>query len=107
MTVPSGRIRVTVDPALSQLAYRCHPDGCPRDRTCCVGVVVTVSRHEVRVIDSLMDELARLVPALRQGDGYANVFDEESGGMQIEPYDERGRCLSPGQPHTCRQTRAR
>jgi hypothetical protein len=46
----------------------------------------------MRVIDSLMDELARLVPALRQGDGYADVFTPDSSGIQIEPRDERGTC---------------
>ncbi len=87
-----GSVRIEVDPALSELAYRCYPDGCPRDRTCCVGLAVSVSRREVRVIDSLMDELARLVPTLRQGDGYADVFAPDANGMQIEPRDERGTC---------------
>src|SRR5882724_11763332 len=87
-----GSVRIEVGPALSELAYRCYPDGCPRDRTCCVGLAVSVSRREVRVIDSLMDELARLVPTLRQGDGYADVFAPDANGMQIEPRDERGTC---------------
>jgi hypothetical protein len=39
-----------------------------------------------------MDELARLVPALRDGDGYADVFTPASDGMEIEPRDERGTC---------------
>jgi hypothetical protein len=85
-------VRIAVDPALSQLAYRCSPNGCPRDRTCCVGLAVSVSRREMRVIDSLMDELARLVPTLRQGDGYADVFAPDDDGMQIEPRDARGTC---------------
>src|SRR5512140_2054204 len=87
-----GSVRIDVDPALSQLAYRCYPNGCPHDRTCCVGLAVSVSRREMRVIDSLMDELARLVPTLRQGDGYADVFVPDAPGMQIEPLDERGIC---------------
>ena len=33
----------------------------------------------MRVIESLIDELARIVPRLRQQDGYADVFVEESG----------------------------
>lgn len=89
---PVGSIRIEVDAALSQLAYRCYPNGCPRDRTCCVGMAVSVSRSEIRVIDSLMDELARFIPGLRHDRGYANVFIEESGGMQIDPKDERGTC---------------
>lgn len=88
----AGSVRIEVDPALSQLAYRCHPNGCPRDRTCCVGMAVSVSRSEIRVIDSLMDELASLIPRLRQDRGYANVFIEESRGMQIDPRDEPGTC---------------
>ena len=85
-------ITVQVDGALSRLAYRCYPNGCPSDRTCCVGMAVSVSRSEIRVIDSLMDELAGLVPGLRQDRGYANVFIEESRGMQIDPRDEQGTC---------------
>ena len=42
---------IVLDTSLRTLAWRCHPDGCPRDRTCCVGLVVEVSRREVRVID--------------------------------------------------------
>ena len=49
---------LVVDGSLDALAYRCWPDGCPRGRTCCVGLVVEASRREVRAIDSLMDELA-------------------------------------------------
>ena len=90
-TRPSS-LRVELDPSLSRLAYRCHPHGCPRDRTCCVGLEVAVSRREVRVVDSLMDEVARLVPRLRQGGGYADVFTEEAGEIHIEPRDERGTC---------------
>lgn len=82
-----------IDPRLSRLAYRCHPDGCPRDRTCCIGLAVAVSRREMRVIDSLMDELARLVPALREDDGeFVDVFGEEDGAWQLEPVDEDGTC---------------
>ena len=85
-------MKITVDPVLAEVAYRCHPHGCPADRTCCVGLAVEVSRREMRVIDSLMDELARLVPELRDGDGYANVFDADGGTVQIEPQDEDGAC---------------
>ena len=51
-----------------------------------------MSRSEIRVIDSLMDELARLIPGLRQDHGYADVFIDERRGMQIDPRDERGTC---------------
>jgi Fe-S-cluster containining protein len=81
-----------LDPELSRLGYRCFPNGCPRDRTCCVGLVIEVTRHEVRVIDSLMDEVARLVPRLRRGRSYANVFADDDDGVQIEPRDEAGTC---------------
>ena len=56
-----------------------------------MGLAVEVSRREVRAIDSLMDELARLVPALREGEGYASVFVDDSPGLLIEA-DERGAC---------------
>ena len=46
----------------------------------------------MRVVDSLMDEVARIVPGLRREGAYANVFAEESGEIQIEPRDERGTC---------------
>ena len=88
----AGSLRISIDPALSRLAYRCYPNGCPRNRTCCVGLAVSISRREMRVIDSLMDELARLVPALRDGRGYADVFVEDAAGIQIEPRDEVGTC---------------
>jgi hypothetical protein len=39
-----------------------------------------------------MDELARVVPALRRGRGFANVFSEDAGSVQIEPRDEAGTC---------------
>ncbi|HEY0300543.1 MAG TPA: hypothetical protein VGC36_04385 [Rhizomicrobium sp.] len=85
-------VQVDVDPSLARLAYRCHPHGCPSDRTCCVGLVVSVSRHEMRVIDSLMSEVSRLVPSLRQPGGYANVFEQTGGQIEIDPRDERGTC---------------
>ena len=83
---------MSIEPALSRLAYRCYPNGCPRNRTCCVGLAVSVSRGEMRVIDSLMDELARLVPTLRDDCGYADVFVADAAGIQIEPRDEVGTC---------------
>lgn len=76
--------RVVLDPSLSALAYRCWPNGCPRDRTCCVGLVVEVSKREVRAIDTMMDELARLVPSLREDGGYANLFEDDPPGLVIE-----------------------
>ncbi len=85
-------LHVTLDPMLSRLAYRCFPNGCPRGRTCCVGNTIEVVRREVRVIDSLMDELAELVPALRAGRGFANVFVDDGDGLEIEPRDEAGTC---------------
>jgi hypothetical protein len=79
---------LVIDRALDRLAWRCWPDGCPRGRTCCVGLVVEVSRREVRVIDGLMDELARLLPRLRDGDGFANVFVADPPGYVIEAGDD-------------------
>jgi hypothetical protein len=47
----------------------------------------------MRVVESLMDELARVVPALRHGRGFADVFtDEDAGSWQIEPRDDAGTC---------------
>jgi hypothetical protein len=46
----------------------------------------------MRCIDSLMDEVARLIPALREQDSYADVFVAEGGTIQIEPRDARGTC---------------
>jgi hypothetical protein len=83
--------RFVLDPSLTRFAYRC-PDGCPRGRTCCVGLVVEVSRREVRVIDSLMDELAALAPRLRSDDGsYASVFVQDDSDLLIES-DDDGVC---------------
>jgi hypothetical protein len=83
--MPRRSPRVILDRSLDALAYRCHPNGCPRGRTCCVGLVVEVSRREVRVVDSLMDELARLLPRLRRGNTYASCFVEDPPGYTIEP----------------------
>lgn len=82
--------RLLRDPVLDRLAYRC-PDGCPRNRTCCVGLVVELSRREVRAIDTLMDELAALLPRLREGDGYVNAFIDDPPDLVIES-DEDGAC---------------
>src|SRR5216117_1942064 len=84
-------LRFVLDPSLTELGYRCYPDGCPRGRTCCVGLVVEVSRREVRAIDTLMDELARLVPALRESRGFANVFVDDAPDLVIESRED-GAC---------------
>jgi hypothetical protein len=88
--MPAG-VRFVLDPALSALAYRCWPDGCPRGRTCCMGLVLELSRREVRVIDSMMDELARLVPRLREGRVYRNVFIDDPPGYVVD-HDEHDGC---------------
>ncbi len=56
-----------------------------------MGLVVEVSRREMRAIDTLMDELARIVPRLREPDGYASVFIDDPPGMVIES-GEDGAC---------------
>ncbi len=87
--MPTRRpLRFVLDPSLTALAYRCHPDGCPRGRTCCIGLVVEVSKREVRAIDTLMDELARLVPSLRAPGGYQNVFVDDPPDLLIEANDD-------------------
>ncbi len=57
-----------------------------------MGLAVAVAAREMRVIDSLMDELARVVPALRSDGAFANVFTDDGDGLQIEPRDEAGTC---------------
>jgi hypothetical protein len=84
-------VRFVLDRSLTSLAYRCWPDGCPRGRTCCMGLVLELDRREVRVIDSLMDELARLVPSLRDADGYRSVFVEDPPGWVVD-HDEHAGC---------------
>ncbi len=91
-TTEPDRVRVVVDPRLGRLAFRCWPDGCPAERTCCVGLAIAVSRREMRVIDSLMDELARVAPGLRRAGRFANVFDDDGDGLHIEPRDGAGTC---------------
>ena len=86
---PRRAPRIVLDPSLTALAYRCHPDGCPRGRTCCVGLTVEVSRREVRAIDTLVDELARVVPALREGHDFANVFVDDPPDVTIESGEDR------------------
>ncbi|MFN8544033.1 MAG: hypothetical protein U0807_07500 [Candidatus Binatia bacterium] len=84
-------VAIVLDRSLTALAYRCHPDGCPRDRSCCMTLVLEATRREVRVIDSLMDELARLVPSLRDGDDYASVFVDDPPHLVVESGDD-GAC---------------
>jgi hypothetical protein len=52
--------------------------------------VVEVSRREIRAIDTLMDELARIVPHLREPHGYASVFIDDPPGAVIESGDDGG-----------------
>jgi hypothetical protein len=116
------RQRFILDPSLEKLAYRCWPDGCPRGFTCCVGLTVEVSRREVRAIDSLMDELAKLKPTLREGRKYATgrdvpsvkpaacrhwpvalVTDGDAIRVTVQPAARRIGCVAPrrelpGQP---------
>jgi hypothetical protein len=82
--------RFVLDRSLTALAYRCWPDGCPRGRSCCMGLVLEASRREVRVIDSLMDELAALAPRLREGRGYRDVFVEDPPGYVVDHDEQRG-----------------
>src|SRR5262245_17291110 len=86
-----GGVRFVLDRSLTALAYRCWPDGCPRGRTCCMSLVLELSRREVRVIDSLMDELARIAPQLRDGTTYRSVFVEDPPGYVVD-HDERRGC---------------
>ena len=86
-----GAVRFVLDGSLGAFAYRCWPDGCPRGRTCCTSLVLEASAREVRVIDSLMDELAKLAPRLRDGKGYRSVFVEDPPGYSVE-HDERHGC---------------
>jgi len=96
-SVPSGysarvtaRGRFVLDASLTALAYRCWPDGCPRGRTCCTGLILELTRREVRVIDSLMDELARIVPSLREDGAYRNVFVDDPPGYVVDHDEHRG-----------------
>lgn len=82
--------RLLIDRSLRVLAYRCWPDGCPSGRTCCTQLVPEVSRRERGAIDAIMDELAAIVPRLRERAGrYANVFVDDPPGCVIEA-GERG-----------------
>jgi hypothetical protein len=56
-----------------------------------MGLVLELSRREVRVIDSLMDELARVAPRLRDERGYRNVFVEDPPGFVVD-HDEYDGC---------------
>ena len=79
------------DRSLREYAYRCWPDGCPKGRTCCVGLTVEVTRKEIRAVDSLMDELRVLVPSLHDGDGYIDAFVDDPPSWVIDS-GEDGAC---------------
>lgn len=55
-----------------------------------MGLVLEASKREVRAIDSLMDELARVLPDLRDGDGYQSLFIEDPPGYVVDHDEERG-----------------
>lgn len=88
---PARERTFVFDKSLREMAYRCWPDGCPRGRTCCVGLTVEVTRKEIRRVDSLMDELTALVPSLEEDDGYVDAFVEDAPSWVIDS-DERGAC---------------
>jgi hypothetical protein len=85
------RPRFLFDDSLWDYAYRCWPNGCPRGRTCCVGLTVEVTRREIRAIDDLMDELVALVPTLEDEDGYVDAFVDDAPTWVIDS-GEDGAC---------------
>ncbi len=90
--MPRGSKQTFVfDRSLREYAYRCWPDGCPKGRTCCVGLTVEVTRKEIRAVDSLMDELQALVPSLHDGDGYIDGFIDDPPTWVIDS-GEDGAC---------------
>lgn len=82
---------IVFDKSLRDYAYRCWPNGCPRGRTCCVGLTVEVTRKEIRAVDSLMDELRALIPTLHDGDGYIDAFVDDPPTWVIDSNDD-GAC---------------
>lgn len=76
------------DKSLREFAYRCWPDGCPKGRTCCIGLTVEVTRKEIRAVDSLMDELEVLLPSLRDEDGYIDAFVDDPPNWVIDSGDD-------------------
>ena len=88
---PKKATKFVFDRSLREFAYRCWPDGCPRGRTCCVGLTVEVSRKEIGAIDSMMDELTTFVPGLRDDEGYIDAFAEDSPQWIIDS-GESGAC---------------
>lgn len=82
---------VVVSALLDHLVYRCHPNGCPAGRTCCVGAAPEVSRSEVRAIDSILPDLVRLQPRLAAEDGFVDAFVPQGRAFVIE-LDDDGAC---------------
>ena len=86
------KARILLDASLTDYAYRCWPNGCPRGFTCCSGLTIELSRREMRAVDTVMDEVAVLVPALRAEEGeYENVFVDDPPDMIIEALED-GTC---------------
>ncbi|MFP6665500.1 MAG: hypothetical protein VCC00_15010 [Deltaproteobacteria bacterium] len=98
---PAPRPRFLLDRSLTDYAYRCWPNGCPRGFTCCVGLTIELSAREVRAIDTVMDEVAERIPALRAADGtYENVFVDDPPELIIEAHED-GSC-----PFLCRTSKS-
>lgn len=88
----ASRSPFLLDRKLTDYAYRCWPNGCPRGFTCCKGLTIELSRQEMRAVDTVMDEVAELVPALRTEDGeFENVFVDDPPDLIIEARED-GSC---------------
>lgn len=88
----AARSPFLLDRKLTDFAYRCWPNGCPRGATCCVGLTIELSRKEIAAVDTVMDEVTAQVPSLRTADGeYENVFVDDPPEWIIEARED-GSC---------------
>lgn len=84
-------VRVDIE-AIARLAHRCDPSRCTHAKTCCATYDVRVEPHEEKTITGILPLAAKYQPAIRDADGYAEVFDEDDDGTSLATHDD-GRCV--------------
>jgi len=86
-------IRVDLD-ALAAIAHACIPERCRNRRSCCACYEVCVGKGEMSRIVGCLPQAVAYAPGLRDGNSYADPFEDADGGRQMAlATDEDGACV--------------